>query len=239
MAMPPKVILSIAGSDPSGGAGIQADLKTISSLGLFGCAAISALTVQNTEGVYRVEPVAPELLRAQIDKVLADMPVSHIKTGMTGSGAVAQAIGESLASIQGVLVCDPVLKASSGYDLLPPTELAVLSDHLISRATALTKDIPRSGKSNQIPDGEEIGFVRETADELEFVFDEPVDLVGNTRRITSLSAGPSQACEMFQRCEPWWCQFLRILITQLVERKRATLGDFNGVLNCFGHVDKQ
>jgi hydroxymethylpyrimidine/phosphomethylpyrimidine kinase len=135
------VILSIAGSDPSGGAGIQADLKTISSLGVYGCAVISALTVQNTKGVCRVEPVSPELVRAQIDKILEDMSVSHIKTGMIGSGAVAKAIGESLASFKGVLVCDPVLKASSGHDLLPPAEIETLLQHLISKSTVLTPNL--------------------------------------------------------------------------------------------------
>jgi hydroxymethylpyrimidine/phosphomethylpyrimidine kinase len=135
------VILSIAGSDPSGGAGIQADLKTISSLGVYGCAAISALTVQNTKGVYRVEPVDPEMVRAQIDKVLEDMPVSHIKTGMIGSGAVAKAIGESLISFKGVLICDPVLKASSGHDLLPPAEIETLLHNLVSKSTALTPNL--------------------------------------------------------------------------------------------------
>jgi hydroxymethylpyrimidine kinase/phosphomethylpyrimidine kinase len=131
-------ILAIAGSDPSGGAGIQADLKTYASLGVYGCAAISCLTVQNSKGVYAIQAVAPELVKEQIRKVLADLPVSHIKTGMIGTGAVAKAIGECLADFNGVVVCDPVLKASDGHDLLTAEGLDCLSKHVISQATALT-----------------------------------------------------------------------------------------------------
>lgn len=138
MTSPAKAILAIAGSDPSGGAGIQADLKTYASLGVYGCAAISCLTVQNSKGVYGVQAVEPELVKEQIRKVLADLPVSHIKTGMVGTGAVARAIGECLAEFKGIIVCDPVLKASDGHDLLPSEGLAALGEHLISRATVLT-----------------------------------------------------------------------------------------------------
>ena len=131
-------ILAIAGSDPSGGAGIQADLKTYASLGVYGCAAISCLTVQNSKGVYAIQAVAPELVKEQIRKVLADLPVSHIKTGMIGTGAVARAIGACLTEFKGTIVCDPVLKASDGHDLLTSEGLACLGEHLIGRATALT-----------------------------------------------------------------------------------------------------
>jgi hydroxymethylpyrimidine kinase/phosphomethylpyrimidine kinase len=138
MTSPSQAILTIAGSDPSGGAGIQADLKTYASLGVYGCAAISCLTVQNSKGVYEVQAVEPGLVKEQIRKVLADLPVSHIKTGMIGTGAVARAIGECLAEFEGAIVCDPVLKASDGHDLLTGEGLACLGEHLISRATALT-----------------------------------------------------------------------------------------------------
>lgn len=133
-----QAILAIAGSDPSGGAGIQADLKTYASLGVYGCAAISCLTVQNSTGVYDVQAVEPGLVTEQIRKVLADLPVSHIKTGMIGTGAVARAIGECLADFDGIVVCDPVLKASDGHDLLNDEGLACLGAHLIARATVLT-----------------------------------------------------------------------------------------------------
>lgn len=138
MTSPSRAILTIAGSDPSGGAGIQADLKTYASLGVYGCAAISCLTVQNSQGVYDVQAVAPELVREQIRKVLIDLPVSHIKTGMIGTGAVARAIGECLAEFKGIIVCDPVLKASGGHDLLTAEGMDDLGKQLIDRATALT-----------------------------------------------------------------------------------------------------
>jgi hydroxymethylpyrimidine kinase/phosphomethylpyrimidine kinase len=133
-----KAILAIAGSDPSGGAGIQADLKTYASLGVYGCAAISCLTVQNSTGVSSVEAVAPELVKEQVRKVLDDLPVSHIKTGMIGTGAVAQAIGECLADFTGIVVCDPVLKASDGHHLLNSADLDILSKEIIARSTAVT-----------------------------------------------------------------------------------------------------
>ncbi|MDT8335340.1 MAG: bifunctional hydroxymethylpyrimidine kinase/phosphomethylpyrimidine kinase [Desulfurivibrionaceae bacterium] len=133
-----RAILSVAGSDPSGGAGIQADLKTFASLGVYGGAAISCLTVQNSLGIYRIQPVAPELVKEQINQVLADLPVSHIKTGMLGTPEVAEAVGECLAGFDGTVICDPVLKASDGHDLLTPAGLFVLADRIIANAAALT-----------------------------------------------------------------------------------------------------
>lgn len=133
-----QAILSIAGSDPSGGAGIQADLKTYASLGVYGCAAISCLTVQNSTGVFKVQAVEPWLVGEQIRKVLADLPISHIKTGMIGTGGVARVIGECLADFSGTVVCDPVLKASDGHDLLLPEDGAILRGQVIARSTALT-----------------------------------------------------------------------------------------------------
>lgn len=133
-----RAILAIAGSDPSGGAGIQADLKTCTSLGVYAGAAITCLTVQNSRGVYGVHPVEPELVKDQIRKVLADLPISHIKTGMIGTGKVARAIGECLADFDGIVICDPVIKASDGHDLLPAKDLDILREQIIARATALT-----------------------------------------------------------------------------------------------------
>jgi hydroxymethylpyrimidine kinase/phosphomethylpyrimidine kinase len=133
-----RAILTIAGSDPSGGAGIQADLKTYASLGVYGCAAISCLTVQNSRGVFAVQAVAPELVTAQISQVLADLPVSHIKTGMIGTGAVARAIGACLAAFPGTVVCDPVLKASDGRHLLAAADLEIFGEEIMARATVLT-----------------------------------------------------------------------------------------------------
>jgi hydroxymethylpyrimidine/phosphomethylpyrimidine kinase len=135
------VILSIAGSDPSGGAGIQADLKTMAVLGVYGGAAVTCLTVQNTRAVAAVVPVAPELVREQIELVLADLPVTHVKIGMIGTAAVADAIGAALAGFAGEVIYDPVLRASAGADLMEPAALAAVRDQVISRATVLTPNL--------------------------------------------------------------------------------------------------
>lgn len=135
------MILSIAGSDPSGGAGIQADLKTFAALGVYGGAAITALTVQNTGGVRSFSPVAPELVRQQIAAVLEDLPVSHVKTGMMGSLAVAAAVADALGDFSGEVVCDPVLKSSDGHDLLGHGSADLHLSALVGHATMLTPNL--------------------------------------------------------------------------------------------------
>ena len=142
MAVPlPKVILSVAGSDPSGGAGIQADLKTFAALGVYGAAAITCLTVQNTLGVRTFTTVTPALVRKQIAAVLDDLPVTHVKIGMVGNASLAAAIAEALAAFSGEVVYDPVLKAGAGQSLLHDDARSALSQ-LLDRATALTPNLP-------------------------------------------------------------------------------------------------
>ena len=104
-----QVAITIAGSDPSGGAGVQADLKTFTVIGVYGGAVISCLTAQNTLGVFAVQPVEPALVAKQITHVLTDLNVTHIKIGMLGSAAVAESIGKSLANYNGEIIYDPVL----------------------------------------------------------------------------------------------------------------------------------
>jgi hydroxymethylpyrimidine kinase/phosphomethylpyrimidine kinase len=135
---PVRAILSIAGSDPSGGAGIQADLKTFATLGVYGAAAVTCLTVQNTTGVFATNPVAPEIVKAQAEKVLADLNVSHIKLGMLGNTGIVRAVGEVLAGFSGEVVCDPILRASSGPALLEDAAMTDFKGGIIARATALT-----------------------------------------------------------------------------------------------------
>lgn len=137
-----RVALSIAGSDPSGGAGIQADLKTFTALGVYGAAAITCLTVQNTGGVSAFAPVEPRLVRDQIAAVLNDLPVSHVKIGMIGSAAVAEAVAEALANFSGEVIYDPVLAAGDGHKLLPAADLKVLKSTVLERATVLTPNLP-------------------------------------------------------------------------------------------------
>lgn len=131
-----NVILTIAGSDPSGGAGIQADIKTITSIGGYAAAVITTITCQNSLGVSLVSPLEPALVQQQIISVLEDNDVSHIKIGMTGSSGIVRAIGECLEHFSGEIIVDPVLKSSSGASLLggTPSDLAPL----LQKATVLT-----------------------------------------------------------------------------------------------------
>lgn len=137
-----QAVLTIAGSDPSGGAGIQADLKTFAAIGVYGSAAITCLTAQNSMGVESYLPVDSKFIRKQIELVLIDQPVSHIKTGMIGSAEIAREVGAILADFQGEIICDPVLRASDGRHLFEPKDIDILCGHLINKATVLTPNIP-------------------------------------------------------------------------------------------------
>ncbi|MEA2083031.1 MAG: bifunctional hydroxymethylpyrimidine kinase/phosphomethylpyrimidine kinase [Thermodesulfobacteriota bacterium] len=134
-------VLSIAGSDPSGGAGIQADLKTFVSIGVYGAAAITCLTAQNTLGVSTYLPVDPSFVRKQVELVLQDLNVTHIKIGMTGTEEIIKVIGDLLTGFDGEVVCDPVITASDGHALLEQESVICLCDHIINRTTVLTPNL--------------------------------------------------------------------------------------------------
>src|ERR1700749_4560608 len=110
----PAVALTIAGSDPSGGAGIQADLKTFHQFGVYGEAVITLLTVQNTVGVSRVEVMEPELVTEQLEAIFADVPPDAAKTGALGSAAVVKAVAQRMAGCKFPLVVDPVMISKHG-----------------------------------------------------------------------------------------------------------------------------
>jgi hydroxymethylpyrimidine/phosphomethylpyrimidine kinase len=114
--MTPPVVLTIAGSDSGGGAGIQADLKTFAALGAFGTSVVTAITAQNTLGVTAIHPVPADMVAAQLDAVLADFEVAAVKVGMIGDAAVAEVIASNAARLPN-LVVDPVLVATSGSRL--------------------------------------------------------------------------------------------------------------------------
>jgi hydroxymethylpyrimidine/phosphomethylpyrimidine kinase len=138
----PSAVLTIAGSDSSGGAGIQADLKTYAAFGVFGASAITAITAQNTRGVRAVHLVPPDMLAAQIDAVLEDVPIGAIKIGMVGSRAVAETIAAALARhAPRPLVVDPVLIATSGDSLGDRETPEALLTLLVPRATCLTPNL--------------------------------------------------------------------------------------------------
>ena len=123
--MTPRVVLTIAGSDSGGGAGIQADLKTFAALGAYGASVVTAITAQNTLGVTAIHPVPAEVVAAQLDAVLADLPVAAVKVGMIGDPAVAEVIASRVADLPN-LVVDPVLVATSGARLANVASVAAL-----------------------------------------------------------------------------------------------------------------
>jgi hydroxymethylpyrimidine/phosphomethylpyrimidine kinase len=139
------VALTIAGSDSSGGAGIQADLKTFAALGVFGASAITALTAQNTTGVTGIHVVPPDFLRAQIDAVFADLDVGAVKIGMVAGQATVEAIADALARWPQVpIVLDPVMVATSGARLLEPEAVNALRVRLIPKAALITPNLPEA-----------------------------------------------------------------------------------------------
>jgi hydroxymethylpyrimidine/phosphomethylpyrimidine kinase len=131
-------LLSIAGSDPSGGAGIQADLKTMTSVGVYGAAALTCLTVQNSHGVQEIKPLGVEFVQNQIRAVLDDHDVTHIKIGMTGSGEILQCLAGLLRTFTGEVIYDPVLASSTGESLLNKGVLSILINELLKEITYLT-----------------------------------------------------------------------------------------------------
>ncbi len=148
----PKVVLTIAGSDPSGGAGLQADLRAIAVHGLVGAAVVTALTVQNSLGVSQVVPVAPALVAAQLAAVLDDMPIAAVKIGMLGSADVAAAVADGLVGLAAPVVLDPVLRATSGAQLLGHDALATLRTRLAPQCTLVT---PNLAEGSALLDGDE------------------------------------------------------------------------------------
>jgi hydroxymethylpyrimidine/phosphomethylpyrimidine kinase len=138
------VALSIAGSDPSGGAGIQADLKTFHQFGVYGEAVITLVTVQNTRRVDRVELLSPELVSEQLQAVLDDIPPDAAKTGALGSAAVVRAIARAAQSFAFPLVVDPVLVSKHGRPLLEEAAIKAVRDELLPWAALLTPNIPEA-----------------------------------------------------------------------------------------------
>jgi hydroxymethylpyrimidine/phosphomethylpyrimidine kinase len=150
MATP--IALSIAGSDPSGGAGIQADLKTFSALGVYGTTIITALTAQNTQGVTGVLAVPPDFIALQADTLAADLSVCAVKTGMLGDAiTVATVVGILQKHDFGPIVVDPVMVATSGDVLLAPDAVAAVRNLLVPLATLITPNLHEAAKLLDAP----------------------------------------------------------------------------------------
>ena len=140
------IALTIAGSDSGGGAGIQADLKTFSAMGVYGASVITALTAQNTMAVTAVHEAPPQMIRAQIDAVLADLDVGAIKIGMLASVPVIEAVAEAMERVTVPIVLDPVMVAKSGDPLLQDNAVSALRERLVPLATVLTPNLPEAAR---------------------------------------------------------------------------------------------
>jgi hydroxymethylpyrimidine/phosphomethylpyrimidine kinase len=146
----PTVVLTIAGFDPSSGAGVTADIKTIAAHGCYGVACITAMTVQSTGGVRRVEAVDPGLVTDTLEELADDIPISAVHIGMLGTAKVARAVAEFLGRRSGKtklpnVVLDPILKSSSGADLLDASGTKVLIEKLIPLADVITPNVDEAG----------------------------------------------------------------------------------------------
>jgi hydroxymethylpyrimidine/phosphomethylpyrimidine kinase len=138
--------VTIAGIDPSGGAGVLADVKAMSALGAYACGVICALTAQNTQGVTGIHPVPVDFVRQQIDTLFADVKIDAAKIGMLGTAAVTEAVAESMQKWSPPhLVLDPVMVAKSGDELLTKDAVASLREALLPLATIITPNLPEAG----------------------------------------------------------------------------------------------
>ncbi|HYO80548.1 MAG TPA: bifunctional hydroxymethylpyrimidine kinase/phosphomethylpyrimidine kinase [Bryobacteraceae bacterium] len=145
------VALTVAGSDPSGGAGIQADLKTFHRFGAYGEAVITLITVQNTRSVERVEILDPELVAAQIRAVLADIPPRAAKTGALGNAAVIEAVARELAACTFPLIVDPVMISKHGTRLMRDEDIEALRRYLLPMTALLTPNLPEAAALSGLP----------------------------------------------------------------------------------------
>jgi hydroxymethylpyrimidine/phosphomethylpyrimidine kinase len=144
------VALSIAGSDPSGGAGLQADLKTFHRMGVYGEAVVTLITVQNTQGVRRVDVLAPDLVAEQLHAVLTDIPPNAAKTGALGNLAVTRAVVAALSGFHFPLVVDPVILSTSGAALMDPEARTAFAGELLPRAFLLTPNLDEASELSGI-----------------------------------------------------------------------------------------
>jgi hydroxymethylpyrimidine/phosphomethylpyrimidine kinase len=145
VTLPTPIAVTIAGSDSSGGAGIQGDLKTFSALGVYGASVVTALTAQNTKGVAAIHEVPPAFVAAQMDAVFSDLVVAAIKIGMLGNAAVITAVTDGLDRHRPPnVVLDPVIAATSGRRLLAPEAIEALRTQLLPRALVVTPNLPEA-----------------------------------------------------------------------------------------------
>ncbi|MEY3740270.1 MAG: hypothetical protein RLZZ192_946 [Pseudomonadota bacterium] len=159
--------LTIAGMDPSGGAGILADVKAMSALGAYACAVVAALTAQNTQAVTDISPVNPQFVRAQIDTLFADVEIHAAKIGMLGQTGVIEVVADRLGHHRPAhLVLDPVMVAKSGDLLLEQKAVGALREQLLPLATIITPNLPEAGVLLEMRAVETVREMRRVAERL-------------------------------------------------------------------------
>lgn len=146
-----RTILTIAGSDSSGGAGIQADLKAIAACGGYGASVITAITAQNTRGVIRAEAVSLEMVRAQLDAVLGDLDIAAVKSGMLATAEVIGVVAEALRGMKAPYVCDPVMVAKGGHRLLEDAAVGAVIRDLLPLAAVVTPNVHEAAALTGMP----------------------------------------------------------------------------------------
>jgi hydroxymethylpyrimidine/phosphomethylpyrimidine kinase len=165
--MTTPIALTIAGSDSSGGAGIQADLKTFAALGVYGATVITALTAQNTVGVSAIHDIPPDFITAQMDAVFSDLDVGAVKIGMLSQPAAIEAVAAGLdRHTARNIVLDPVMIAGSGDPLLAPEAVAVLRKVLMPRALIMTPNLPEAAALLDAPIAQTEAEMRDQAGRL-------------------------------------------------------------------------
>jgi hydroxymethylpyrimidine kinase/phosphomethylpyrimidine kinase len=147
-----RVVLSIAGFDPSGGAGVLADIKTLAAFGCFGAAVVTSLTSQNTTAVYGAYHQPPEVLRAQLEPVISDYEIAAVKTGLLPTRASIEVVAETIQRHQLVnVVVDPVIRSTSGYDLMEDEAAAFLAACLLPLADVMTPNLAEAARLTHRP----------------------------------------------------------------------------------------
>ena len=180
-----KTVLAIAGTDPSGGAGIQADLKTFSALGAYGCSAITALVAQNTRGVQSVYRIEPDFVAAQLDSVFSDVRIDTTKIGMLAETDIVEAVAERLARYRVAnVVLDTVMLAKSGDPLLSASAVETLRQRLLPQVSLITPNLPEAAALRLL--------LVEGPDDphsLQGLQEEPVDLVQLPAELDRIAGG--------------------------------------------------
>ncbi len=159
--------LTIAGMDPSGGAGILADIKAMSALGAYGCAVVAALTAQNTQAVTDISPINPSFVRAQIDTLFADVDIHAVKLGMLGQTGIIEVVADRLGHFKpSHLVLDPVMVSKSGDLLLEQKAIGALREQVLPLATLITPNLPEAGVLLEMRAVETVREMRRVAERL-------------------------------------------------------------------------